>query len=482
MSHSSLRFPPLATLFFLAALISAASALPREGVGGPTAVATPPNLIVILTDDLGYADVGFNGCRDIPTPNIDRIAYEGVTCTNAYVTYAVCGPSRAGLITGRYQDRFGFSRNPLFAPRDSTMGLPQSEETLAEVLGRAGYRSAALGKWHLGAHESQRPLDRGFEHFFGFLSGGHRYLPAEWDLPDEWSVTSQYEAYRTKLLRDRERVEENEYLTDALSREAVRYVREFKDDPFFLYLAYNAPHAPLQATETYLQRFAHLSDPKRRTYAAMVSAVDDGVGHLLDALDELGIADNTLVVFLSDNGGQEVENHADNGPLRGQKGDFTEGGIRVPFAVRWPRRITPGTTYPEPVSSMDIFASIVAANPGLVPDNPLDGVDLLPYLTGRVAGAPHAALFWKNADQEKFAVRSATNKFLHRDGSDHRYDLETDIGEQQNLHRPGDTTSAALRARYLRWSGQMQEPAFLGLGEDKAYSASHPDRYRRPAR
>ena len=469
-------------LVLLATLVFAGSALSRKPASQPATKPVPPNLIVILTDDQGYADVGFNGCRDIPTPNIDRIAREGVRFTNAYVTYAVCGPSRAGLITGRYQDRFGFGRNPLFAPRDSTMGLPQSEQTLAEILGQAGYRSAALGKWHLGAHLSQHPLHRGFEHFFGFLSGGHRYFSDEWTLPDEWAVTSQFEAYRTKLLRDHQRVTETEYLTDALSREAAEYVREFRDDPFFLYLAYNAPHAPLQATDEYLDRFAHISDPKRRTYAAMVSAVDDGVGRLLDVLDELGIAENTLVVFLSDNGGQETENHADNGPLRGQKGDFTEGGVRVPFAMRWPSRLEPGTDFPEAVSSMDIFASIVAANAGLTPDNPIDGVDLLPYLTGKATGAPHEALFWKNSDQDKFAVRSGTDKLVNRNGSDRRYDLGTDIGEDNDLHSPGDTVTPMLKARYLGWEQETMVPAFLGLGDDAAYSAAHPDRFRRPRR
>uniref|UniRef100_UPI0040482F43 sulfatase-like hydrolase/transferase n=1 Tax=Mariniflexile sp. TaxID=1979402 RepID=UPI0040482F43 len=236
-----------------------------------------PNIIIILADDLGYNDVGFNGCKDIPTPNIDKIASQGVMFTNAYVSYAVCGPSRAGLITGRYQDRFGFGRNPLFAPNDPKMGLPLEEETLAEALKKANYKSIALGKWHLGAHETLRPLKRGFDDFYGFLSGGHQYFPKNWTLANEYEVKEQYDAYKTKLLRNNERVEENEYLTDALSREAVNYVEKYKDEPFFMYLAYNAPHGPLQATEKYLNRFPYIKDEKRKTYAAMVSALDDGV-------------------------------------------------------------------------------------------------------------------------------------------------------------------------------------------------------------
>ncbi|TAD85776.1 MAG: N-acetylgalactosamine 6-sulfate sulfatase, partial [Bacteroidetes bacterium] len=278
-----------------------------------------PNIIVILADDLGYADVGFNGSIEIPTPGIDGIATNGVVCTNGYVSFAVCGPSRAGLITGRYQDRFGFSRNPLLAPKDSTMGLPLKEETMAALLKRAGYKTGVLGKWHLGAHPSQHPNVKGFDEFFGFLEGGHKYFPHEWDLNDISDARTQYDGYRTKMLRNSQVVEETEYLTDALSREAVDFVKRNKKQPFFLYLAYNAPHAPMQATQKYLARFAHIADEKRRTYAAMVSAVDDGVANLLQTLKALKLEENTLIFFLSDNGGPTKDNASSNKPLRGFK-------------------------------------------------------------------------------------------------------------------------------------------------------------------
>lgn len=319
---------------------------PAKGQVAPGA--SPPNVIIILTDDQGYQDVGFNGCKDIPTPHIDRIARNGVKFTDGYVSYAVCGPSRAGLMTGRYQDRFGFGRNPLFAPKDPTQGLPLSEETLADALGRTGYRSIAIGKWHLGAHESLRPLKRGFDEFFGFLTGGHRYFPEEWTLEDISEVKTQFEAYNTKLLRNDQRIDEKEYLTDALSREAVRFIEENADHPFFVYLAYNAPHAPLQATEQYLSRFEHIKDKKRKTYAAMVSAVDDGVGAVLNKLEELQIADNTMIFFLSDNGGPYKTNGSINDPLREGKGSLYEGGIRVPFAMQWPARLKGGQVYESP--------------------------------------------------------------------------------------------------------------------------------------
>ena len=248
-----------------------------------------PNIIIILTDDQGYGDVGFNGSKQLKTPNLDQLAKNGVIFTNGYVSYAVCGPSRAGIITGRYQDRFGFSRNPLFTPKDASSGLPLEEETISEYLKKAGYNTMAIGKWHLGAHTSQRPLNRGFDEFFGFLSGGHKYFPEELTRNDLSEVRSQFDAYNTKLLKNDKRVDENEYLTDAFSREAVNFIAKQNQKPFFLYLAYNAPHAPLQATEKYLSRYHHIKNKKRKTYAAMVSAVDDGVGLILNKLKELKI-------------------------------------------------------------------------------------------------------------------------------------------------------------------------------------------------
>lgn len=437
--------------------------------------ARPPNLIVILTDDQGYQDVGFNGCPDIPTPNIDRIPANGVKFTNGYVSYAVCGPSRAGLMTGRYQDRFGFGRNPLFAPNDPNQGLPLSEETMASALGRAGYRSIAIGKWHLGAHESQRPLNRGFSEFFGFLTGGHRYFPEEWTLDDISGVDSQFAAYRTRLLRNDERINETEYLTDALSREAVRFIEENADTSFFVYLAYNAPHAPLQATEKYLSRFEHIEDKKRRTYAAMVSSVDDGVGRVLDKLEELEIADNTIVVFLSDNGGPYKSNGSVNEPLREGKGSLYEGGIRVPFAMQWPAGVQAGQVYDNPVISLDIFATI-SALAGVEPSKPLDGVNLIPYLTGEMEGAPHDHLFWRKFDSGAYAVRSGDLKWVSADGQKEEVvNLTDDIGEQSPL---GERSSyRGLLKSYEAWAAQMKDPVFLGLMQNAEYNKLHPDRF-----
>ncbi|OHX64631.1 sulfatase-like hydrolase/transferase [Flammeovirga pacifica] len=439
-----------------------------------------PNVIVVLVDDLGYKDVGFNGSEEIPTPNIDRIANEGVKFTNGYVTYAVCGPSRAGLITGRYQDRFGSGRNPLWAPNDIDQGLSLEEETIADVLGREGYKSIALGKWHLGAHEALRPLKRGFDEFYGFLTGGHRYFPEEWTLSDISQITKHNEAYRTKLLRNNTRVEEKEYLTDALSREAVRFVDENSEEPFFMYLAYNAPHAPLQATPKYLERFEHMEEGKRKTYCAMVSAVDDGVGLLLEKLDEKKIADNTIVIFLSDNGGSP-KIKADNAPLRGHKGSIYEGGVRVPFAMRWPNQIKKGMVYDQPVISLDIMATAVDyANAS--PKKTLDGVNIVPFIKGDKSGTPHESLRWRHYDKKSYTVRMGDMKYLHlynkKSEKYHKefYNVSEDIGEKNNL-KLSSKEEEKLQNEYNKWVEQMVKPKYLGLLQDKKYSKLHPDRF-----
>ena len=441
-----------------------------------------PNLIIILADDLGNADVGFNGCKDIPTPQIDKIAERGVTFTNGYVSYCVCGPSRAGILTGRYQDRFGFSRNPLFAPNDPQMGLPLTEETLADVLKRANYKTFAIGKWHMGAHESLHPLKRGFDDFYGFLSGGHRYFPDELTLNSPYEAKAQYDGYKTKLLRNYQRVNEKEYLTDAFSREAVSYIEKNKDRPFFIYLAYNAPHTPLEATKKYLDRFQNIENKKRRTYAAMVSAIDDGVGRILAKLDELKLTENTIVVFLSDNGGPIKHNGSDNGILRGQKGDLFEGGIHVPFAMMWPAKLKAGKIYTKPVISLDIFASIIAQTKIPVKTkNPIDGVNLIPYLTGKNTKSPHQELFWRKFDNKDYAVRKGDEKLLIKNQSEKMmFDLNKDISEKNNLASGNENRVNELFSDFNKWQSNMIAPRFLGLKEDKLYSEQHPDRFKKP--
>ncbi len=439
-------------------------------------VAQPPNIIIILSDDQGYADVGFQGSQDIRTPNIDRLARNGVICTEGYVSYAVCGPSRAGLLTGRYQDRFGFSRNPLLAPNDPAMGLPLSEETMGNLLKRANYSTAIIGKWHMGSHPTLHPNKRGFDEFYGFLGGGHRYFPQEFDLPDLSGVKAESDDYRTRLMHNTNWVSETDYLTDALSREAVRFVRTRRTNPFFLYLAYNAPHAPLQATEKYLSRYASITDPRRRTYAAMVSAMDDGIGSLLNTLEELKLDDNTLVFFLSDNGGPLADNASNNAPLRGKKSDFFEGGIRVPFAVQWKGKIPAGSHFSRPVISLDLFAT-AAALAGVKPKNPIDGVNLIPYLTKADTTSPHTYLYWRNFDKMRLAVRSRNEKMITQPGTDFLFHIKTDMEEKQNLAPLDERALSELKSKASQWSNQLSDPLFMGLLEDKEYTRTHPNRW-----
>lgn len=435
---------------------------------GPALADRPPNLVVILTDDLGYADVGFNGGKDIPTPNIDRIARQGVRCTHGYVTYPVCGPSRAALITGRYQDRFGCARNPTIDPSVPNNGVPTSEKNIAELLEPVGYTSMAVGKWHLGTHKDLRPLARGFDEFFGFLGGGHNYMPEMLTIERIEDVDRPWGWYSTKVLRNTTPIEIKEYLTDELSNAAVEFIDKTKDNPFFLYLAYNAPHTPMQATKKYLDRFQDIKDPKRRTYAAMVSAVDDGVGRVLDKLHELELDEDTIVVFLSDNGGSK-KNGSINSPLRDYKGSPYEGGIRVPFAIRWPGKLPAGVDYDHPVSSLDIAATIVAhsgAKPA--PGKPLDGVDLVPYLDGTKTEAPHRRLYWRWFDMQRFVIRDGLRKLIIQPNrEDQLYDLGNDMRERNNLASGQAEEITELRRQIEPWAAQLVEPRSGKLGSWK---------------
>jgi arylsulfatase A-like enzyme len=428
--------------------------------------AEKPNLIVIMTDDMGYADVGFNGCEDIPTPNIDSIATNGVRFTSGYVAYPVCGPSRAAFMTGRYGQRFGFERNPQYRPNDPNMGLPLSETTMADALKKVGYHSGVIGKWHLGATKAHHPLSRGFNEFYGHLGGGHQYLPELLVLKDSYAAKDEAESYRTWIMRNHEHVPPSKYLTDAFSDEAVSFVERNHNKPFFLFLAYNAPHGPLQATEKYLSRFPQINDKKRRTYAAMVSAVDDGVGRVLAALKQKNVHDNTIIFFLSDNGGPTTKNGSRNTPLRGNKGDAWEGGFRVPFAAQWPKGFTKGRVYDHPVISLDIFATIAAcAGAPETPGKPLDGVDLRPFVNGDNTDPPHKGIFLRKFDSKSRTVRSGDYKLVMFDDGKYQslYNLSDDLSEESNVAVQKPEVQTSLLALWDEWNAENIDPIFLGL-------------------
>ncbi|MBK8978305.1 MAG: sulfatase-like hydrolase/transferase [Planctomycetes bacterium] len=400
----------------------------------------PPNIVVILADDLGYGDLGVQGCRDVATPHIDSIAADGVRFTDGYVTCPVCAPTRAGLLTGRYQQRFGLELNPgPEASAAANYGLPRDQPTLAERL-RAGtgdlhWATGMVGKWHLGYQRELQPMSRGFESFFGFLSGANDYLKARESTP---------------ILRGFEPVEETDYLTTAFAREAVAFIDAHHERPFFLYVPFNAVHAPLQARDEDRARFPDVTAPKRLTYAAMLAALDDAVGAILGALAEHGLEKDTLVVFLSDNGGPTQQTTSRNDPLRGVKGQVFEGGIRIPFLMRWPGTLPAGRVEHRPVISLDVVPTVLAAAGVPVRDGPdLDGVDLLPFLTGPRDDRPHETLFWRFGAQS--AVRHGDLKLVRRDDTTALFDLAADIGEAHDLaaERPDDV--AALSEAFAAW-------------------------------
>ena len=438
----------------------------------------PPNIILIISDDQGYADVGFHGSKEIFTPNIDRIANNGVVFSQGYVSYAVCSPSRAGLITGRYQNRFGYSRNILLAPKDSTMGLPLSEQTLPEVLKKVDYKTKAIGKWHLGAHKSLVPERRGFDEFYGFIIGGHRYFPDDLTLNDLTEARRQMDGYITKIYDNGKRINTSKYLTEELSDNAVKFVDDNSENPFFLYLSYNAPHTPLQATEKDLARNMHIEEENRRTYAAMVTSMDDGIGLILDKLEEKKISDNTIVIFFSDNGGVEWYNFSDNGELRGIKGDFFEGGIRVPFVMQWPDLLPAGLTYDNPIIALDIFATAASvANAEQYIKSDIDGVNLIPYILGQKDDLPHDYLYWQNRDKDIDVIRGERYKYLRMGDEEFIFDLKNDISEKNNLIDTFKNIYNEYRFKFKEWEKDMIDPVFLDLGSGKEYNKLHPDRW-----
>ncbi len=425
-----------------------------------------PNIIVIMTDDQGYADAGFQGSKDLRTPHMDALAESGVVFTDAYVTYPVCGPSRAGFITGRYPQRFGFERNPQYRPDDPEMGLPLSEDTMADLLAKAGYTSAIIGKWHLGAHPDLHPLNRGFDFFYGHLGGGKHYFQEHLTIRDPMSIRNEGQSYRTWIQRDFEPEKFEGYLTDRFSDEAVRFIAENKEQPFFLFLSYNAPHTPMQAPEEYLERFPDIENPLRRIYAAMLSAVDDGVGRILAKLDDLELRENTMIFFLSDNGGPTDANASDNRPLRGYKSDVYDGGWRVPFVFSWPGTVEGGKRFHGITSAMDILGTAAAViGLEIAEERPLDGVNLLPYLSGEKEGAPHEVIYLRKFDQQRFAVRQGDYKLVipYREQSPHLFNLRRDIGETRDLADKHPDILAEIDRMRLSWDAELIEPRFLGL-------------------
>ena len=429
-----------------AAIIASACSTAVEGA------AAKPNILLIVGDDMGYADVGFHGCEDIPTPNLDSLAASGVRFTSGYVSGPYCSPTRAGLLTGRYQTRFGHE----FNPGGTGTGLPLTEKTIADRLKTAGYVTGLVGKWHLGAEPEFHPQKRGFDQFYGFLGGSHDYFKSAGMLCGTNPVT------------------ELDYTTDAFGREAQAFIERHKQERWFLYLAFNAVHTPMQATDDRLAKFARISDAKRRTYNGMMLAMDEAIGRVRQKLADASLEKDTLVFFIADNGGPVMPgttlNASRNTPLRGGKRTTLEGGVRVPFIVSWAGRLRPGV-YAQPVIQLDLTATALAvAGVPATPDEKLEGVNLLPFLLGEQRGAPHEALYWRFGQQ--MAIRAGDYKLVRYDSNADTltgvrnqpvspaklYNLATDIGETNDLAAARPEKVKELQSKWDVWNAANIRP------------------------
>ena len=444
------------------------------------AQARKTNIVLIVADDLGYGETGAQGNGQIPTPHIDSIARDGVRFTSGYVTAPVCAPSRAGMLSGRHQKRFGWNINVMpHVPGGSDHGIPASERLLPEVLRDAGYATGMVGKWHLGARADFHPLENGFGSFFGYLHEGHYYVPPPyegvttmlrksplpggrtgmWTAPDgiiyhdRLRNEPKYDLHNP-VLDGRTPVAEFGYLTKAFTERAVAFIEANKARPFFLYCAHSAVHSPLQADNETMKKFAHIEDIHRRIFAAMLSDLDTSVGGVLAKLDEHELAGDTLVIFLSDNGGITPELTSSNAPLRGGKMNLYEGGVRVPFMMRWPGKIAAGRVYDLPVSSLDIYATAAQVSGDEAAVGRSDGVPLLPYLSGKPSAAPHPELAWDYRGHA--AIRAGDWKAIRpRKAEDWElYNLEEDLSEANDLakHYPD-----RLKELVGRWEKQRVE-------------------------
>ena len=486
----------------------------------------PPNVVLILADDLGFNDVSLHSGRTLPdgtptTPNIDAIARAGVAFSNGYAANAVCAPSRAAIMTGRYSTRFGFEFTPFFSigvtiidwmqqsssnplrtvihhdlaaalPPMAELGMPASEITLAETMGAAGYQTAHVGKWHLGGRGERRPERQGFDDSLDMSSG--LYLPtdsvevvnAKLDFSPIDKMVWASMRYAARF-NGSEMFAPNGYLTDYYTDEAVRVIEANRHHPFLLYLAHWAPHTPLQASRADYDALAHIEDHAERVYAAMIHALDRGVGRVMEALRENGLEENTLVIFTSDNGAAGYLGLADvNSPYRGWKLTLFEGGIKVPFFMQWPARIQPGTVFDDPVAHLDVFATASAAAGAALPDDRvIDGVDLLPFLDGEAEGRPHETLFWRQGHHQ--AVRHGDWKLTvseretqtERETKRWLFDLKTDPTEQRDLAAQLPERVAELQALLdahntqqaaPMWPSVVDGPQLIDKTEAESYS------------
>ncbi|WP_430974171.1 sulfatase [Sunxiuqinia rutila] len=437
----------------------------------------PPNFILIVADDLGYGDLGFTGSTQIKTPNIDRLAAHGAVFSQGYVSSPVCSPSRAGILTGRNQVSFGHDNNiggnqPGFD--EAFLGLPLSEKTIADRLHSLGYINGLVGKWHLGGQPHFHPLKRGFDEFWGYTGGGHDYFTSE---PDG-------KGYKSPIECNYKEPSAITYITDDKGAECVDFIGRHKDEPFFLFASFNAPHTPMQATKADLELYQHIENQKRRTYCAMVHRLDVNVGRIMDAVESNGIADNTLIVFISDNGGPTNSNASINAPFNGQKGILLEGGIRTPFIMNWKNTIPAGTVSADPVISLDLAPTFFELAGGkTTEEDQFDGVNLLPYIKGEIDGKPHDSFNWRFTISA--VIREGDWKLIRLpDRFPVLYNLKEDLSEQHDLALENIELTKALLKKLGTWDVAQPHPVFLEGAEwranqlnlyDRTYQLSQPE-------
>jgi len=445
----------------------------------PLAAADKPNVLIIFADDLGYADIGVHGGKAVPTPNIDALAASGVRCTSGYVTCPYCSPSRAGMLTGRAQTRFGHEFNP-HVGKEAELGLPLDQRTIANELHDVGYATALIGKWHQGFDKPHHPNSRGFDEFFGFLVGGHNYAQHPDADPEFGSGHSHNMIYRGDKLQKLDG-----FLTDIFTDEAIGFMDRNKQKPWMLYLAYNAVHTPLEISPSIAARIpAGVTDNDRRGYLGLLLGLDDAIGRVTDYLRKSGADKNTLVFFVSDNGGAGRKpylayNTGVNTPLRGDKGQTLEGGIRVPFFASWPGKLPAGKTYDHPVSTLD-FLPTACALAGAKHVDAIEGVNLLPFLKGESQSAPHATLAWRFGPQK--AIRQGDWKLTDERDFDTKtqsgwrlYDLSKDIGEAHDLSAQFPEKKAELIKLWEEWDSHNIAPKWHGsITEDPTAPVAKP--------
>ena len=474
-----------------------------------------PNIVIIVADDLGKTDISLYGKPPIQTPNIDSIGLKGMTFTEGYITSPICAPSRAGMLTGRYQQRFGFeyqshdrypkNRIEMFVYKNFIAtgdwlvanqvefpnfedvvknGMPPSEIMLAEILQKAGYRTGIAGKWHLGSGEHAIPINRGFDYQYGFYEAYSLYMA---DTSHKDIINQRHKDFSDPFIwgkgrsgncairRNDEVIDEKFYLTDRIAEEANQFVDQNKDEPFFLYVPFLAPHTPFQATKTYYDKLDHIKDRNKRVYNAMIWQLDDAVASIISNLEAQGLMENTIVFFLSDNGGATYTEATDNAPLKGGKFTNFEGGLNVPFMVRWDNHISKGSNYNKPVVSMDVFSTALElAGVEYTNDRKLDGTSLLPVLTDSMAEPIHETLCWRSGYNR--AIRSGDWKLITDglSGNHALYNVKTDKEERNNLYDSKPEIVKELQQQHTEWESEMMDPSWPRVMDYRWWDGDEP--------